>query len=165
MGANLGMYRVQMAGNEFVPDNEVGMHYQIHRGIGVHQAKANAAGQPLRVSIFVGGPPAHTLAAVMPLPEGLPEVVFAGTLGNRNFRYFHDETGHCVSADADFVITGTIHPHETKPEGPFGDHLGYYSLVHDFPVMRVERSATARTRSGRSPWSAGRRRRTPASAR
>jgi 4-hydroxy-3-polyprenylbenzoate decarboxylase len=139
MGANLGMYRVQMAGNEFVPDNEVGMHYQIHRGIGVHQAKANAAGQPLRVSIFVGGPPAHTLAAVMPLPEGLPEVVFAGTLGNRNFRYFHDETGHCVSADADFVITGTIHPHETKPEGPFGDHLGYYSLVHEFPVMRVER--------------------------
>jgi 4-hydroxy-3-polyprenylbenzoate decarboxylase len=133
------MYRVQMAGNDFVPDNEVGMHYQIHRGIGVHQAKANAAGEPLRVSIFVGGPPAHTLAAVMPLPEGLPEVVFAGTLGNRNFRYFHDETGHCVSADADFVITGTVHPHDVKPEGPFGDHLGYYSLVHDFPVMKVER--------------------------
>ncbi len=139
MGANLGMYRVQLAGNEYAPDREVGLHYQIHRGIGVHQAKANAAGKPLRVSIFVGGPPAHTLAAVMPLPEGLPEVVFAGTLGNRAFRYFHDEGGHCVSADADFVITGTIHPHETRPEGPFGDHLGYYSLVHPFPVMRVER--------------------------
>ncbi|MET0396264.1 MAG: UbiD family decarboxylase [Longimicrobiaceae bacterium] len=139
MGANLGMYRVQLAGNEYVPDREVGLHYQIHRGIGVHQARANAAGEPLRVSIFVGGPPAHTLAAVMPLPEGLPEVVFAGTLGNRAFRYFHDESGHCVSADADFVVTGTIHPHETRPEGPFGDHLGYYSLVHPFPVMRVER--------------------------
>lgn len=139
MGANLGMYRVQLAGNEYARDREIGLHYQIHRGIGVHQAKANAAGKPLRVSIFVGGPPAHTLAAVMPLPEGLPEVVFAGTLGNRAFRYFHDENGHCVSADADFVITGTIHPHETKPEGPFGDHLGYYSLVHPFPVMRVER--------------------------
>jgi 4-hydroxy-3-polyprenylbenzoate decarboxylase len=139
MGANLGMYRVQLGGNDFVPDREVGMHYQIHRGIGVHQAKANAAGQPLKVSVFVGGPPAHTLAAVMPLPEGLPEVVFAGTLGNRAFRYFRDETGHCVSADADFVITGTVHPHEVKPEGPFGDHLGYYSLVHDFPVMRVDR--------------------------
>lgn len=139
MGANLGMYRVQLGGNEYVPEREVGLHYQIHRGIGVHQAKANAAGRPLQVSIFVGGPPAHTLAAVMPLPEGLPEVVFAGTLGNRAFRYFRDEAGHCVSADADFVITGTVHPHEVKPEGPFGDHLGYYSLAHDFPVMRVER--------------------------
>jgi 4-hydroxy-3-polyprenylbenzoate decarboxylase len=139
MGANLGMYRVQLGGNEYEPDREVGLHYQIHRGIGVHQAKANQAGQPLRVSIFVGGPPAHTLAAIMPLPEGLPELVFAGVLGNRAFRYFRDEEGFCVSADADFVITGTVHPHEVKPEGPFGDHLGYYSLVHPFPVMRVHR--------------------------
>jgi len=138
MNANIGMYRVQLAGNEYRLDQEVGLHYQIHRGIGVHQARANALGKPLKVSIFVGGPPAHTLAAVMPLPEGLPETVFAGTLGNRNFRYYHED-GFCVSADADFVITGTIHPYETRPEGPFGDHLGYYSLVHDFPVMRVER--------------------------
>ncbi len=139
MKANLGMYRVQLGGNDYKPDREVGLHYQIHRGIGVHQAKANQAGVPLRVSIFVGGPPAHTLAAVMPLPEGLPELVFAGVLGNRAFRYFRDEEGFCVSADADFVITGTVHPHEVKPEGPFGDHLGYYSLVHPFPVMRVHR--------------------------
>jgi 4-hydroxy-3-polyprenylbenzoate decarboxylase len=138
MNANVGMYRVQMGGNEYRQDEEIGLHYQIHRGIGVHQARANELGVPLKVSIFVGGPPAHTLAAVMPLPEGLPEVVFAGTLANRNFRYFH-ENGHCISADADFVITGTVHPYETRPEGPFGDHLGYYSLVHDFPVMRVER--------------------------
>lgn len=138
MGANLGMYRVQLGGNDYVPDREVGLHYQIHRGIGVHQAKANAAGRPLKVSVFVGGPPAHTLAAVMPLPEGLPEVVFAGTLGNRAWRYFRDERGHVVSADADFVLTGTVHPGETKPEGPFGDHLGYYSLAHPFPVLRVE---------------------------
>jgi 4-hydroxy-3-polyprenylbenzoate decarboxylase len=137
MKANLGMYRVQLGGNEYEPDREVGLHYQIHRGIGVHQARANQAGQPLRVSIFVGGPPAHTVAAVMPLPEGLPELVFAGVLGNRAFRYFRDEEGFCVSADADFAITGTVHPHEVKPEGPFGDHLGYYSLVHPFPVMRV----------------------------
>jgi 4-hydroxy-3-polyprenylbenzoate decarboxylase len=139
MGANLGMYRIQLSGNEYAPDREIGLHYQIHRGIGVHQAKATAAGEPLKVSIFVGGPPAHTLAAVMPLPEGLPEVVFAGTLGNRAFRYLRDDEGYCVSADADFVITGTVHPHAVKPEGPFGDHLGYYSLVHDFPVMEVSR--------------------------
>lgn len=139
MNANLGMYRVQLAGNEYSQDREIGLHYQIHRGIGVHQARANEAGQPLKVSIFVGGPPAHTLAAVMPLPEGLPELTFAGVLGNRAFRWFRDEQGFVISADADFVITGTVHHHDTKPEGPFGDHLGYYSLVHDFPVMRVER--------------------------
>ncbi|MBA2668886.1 MAG: UbiD family decarboxylase, partial [Gemmatimonadetes bacterium] len=139
MGGNLGMYRVQLGGNEYVQDEEIGLHYQIHRGIGVHQAKANALGQPLPVSIFIGGPPAHTLAAVMPLPEGLPEAVFAGVLGNRSFRHFRDENGHVVSADADFVITGTIYPDDNKPEGPFGDHLGYYSLVHDFPVMKVNR--------------------------
>ncbi len=137
MGANLGMYRVQLGGNAYEQDREIGLHYQIHRGIGVHQARANAAGQPLRVSIFVGGPPAHTLAAVMPLPEGLPELVFAGVLGNRAFRYTRDDAGFCISSDADFVITGTVQPHDTRPEGPFGDHLGYYSLVHDYPVMRV----------------------------
>jgi 4-hydroxy-3-polyprenylbenzoate decarboxylase len=137
LSANLGMYRIQLAGNEYETDREIGLHYQIHRGIGVHQALANEAGQPLRVSVFIGGPPAHTLAAVMPLPEGLSEVVFAGVLGNRSFRYARDEDGYTISADADFVITGDVHPGETKPEGPFGDHLGYYSLVHPFPVMRV----------------------------
>jgi len=139
MNANLGMYRIQLGGNEYIPDAEVGLHYQLHRGIGVHQSKANELGQPLKVSVFVGGPPAHALAAVMPLPEGLSELTFAGALGNRRFRYFYDEEGFCISADADFVITGTVYPNENKPEGPFGDHLGYYSLVHPFPVMRVHR--------------------------
>lgn len=139
MKANLGMYRIQLGGNAYEQDREIGLHYQIHRGIGVHQARANEAGVPLRVSVFVGGPPAHTLAAVMPLPEGLPELTFAGVLGNRAFRYIRDAAGSVISADADFVITGTVHTGETRPEGPFGDHLGYYSLVHDFPVMRVER--------------------------
>jgi 4-hydroxy-3-polyprenylbenzoate decarboxylase len=139
MKANLGMYRIQLGGNDYVQDREIGLHYQIHRGIGVHQARANEAGVPLQVSVFVGGPPAHTLAAVMPLPEGLPELTFAGVLGNRAFRYVRDADGFVISADADFVITGTVHPRETRPEGPFGDHLGYYSLVHEFPVMRVAR--------------------------
>lgn len=139
MNANLGMYRVQLGGNEYVADREIGLHYQIHRGIGVHQARAIEAGVPLKVSIFVGGPPSHTFAAMMPLPEGLPEPVFAGMLGNRRFRYLYDDEGFCISADADFVITGTIHPGELKPEGPFGDHLGYYSLAHPFPYLRVHR--------------------------
>ncbi len=137
MNANLGMYRIQLNGNEYVQDKEIGLHYQLHRGIGVHQSKANAIGQPLKVSIFIGGPPAHPLAAVMPLPEGLSEMIFAGALGNRRFRYFYDEEGFCISADADFVITGTVYPNDNKPEGPFGDHIGYYSLTHPFPLMKV----------------------------
>lgn len=139
MHANLGMYRIQLAGNDYVTDTEIGLHYQLHRGIGVHQTKANALGQPLKVSIFVGGPPSHPLSAVMPLPEGLSELTFAGALGNRRFRYFYDAEGFCISADADFVITGTVYPQENKPEGPFGDHLGYYSLTHPFPLMHVHK--------------------------
>jgi 4-hydroxy-3-polyprenylbenzoate decarboxylase len=137
MNANLGMYRIQLGGNDYLTDKEIGLHYQLHRGIGVHQTKANAKGQPLKVSIFVGGPPSHPVAAVMPLPEGLSEMTFAGALGKRRFRYFYDAEGFCISADADFVITGTVMPHENKPEGPFGDHLGYYSLTHPFPLMKV----------------------------
>lgn len=137
MNANLGMYRIQLNGNDYIQDQEIGLHYQLHRGIGIHQTKANALGKPLKVSVFVGGPPSHPLSAVMPLPEGLPEMTFAGALGNRRFRYFYDKEGFCISADADFVITGTVYPQENKPEGPFGDHLGYYSLTHPFPLMRV----------------------------
>ena len=137
MKSNLGMYRVQLSGNDYVPGKEIGLHYQIHRGIGVHHAAAVRRGEKLKVSIFIGGPPAHTLAAVMPLPEGLSELLFAGMLNGRRFRLARRD-GYKVSSEADFVIAGTIDPEATRPEGPFGDHLGYYSLVHDFPVMKVE---------------------------
>lgn len=139
MKSNLGMYRIQLSGNDYKMDEEIGLHYQLHRGIGVHQTKANKKGQPLKVSCFVGGPPSHTLSAVMPLPEGMSEMTFAGVLGGRRFRYAYDDQGQCVSTDADFVITGLVYPEENKPEGPFGDHLGYYSLTHPFPLMRVQR--------------------------
>ncbi|WP_435920927.1 UbiD family decarboxylase [Paenibacillus sp. DYY-L-2] len=138
MNSNLGMYRIQLSGNSYDQDHEIGVHYQIHRGIGIHQDKANKRGMPLKVSCFVGGPPAHTLSAVMPLPEGLSELTVAGMLSGRRFRYSYVD-GFCISNDADFVITGEIHSGETKPEGPFGDHLGYYSLVHQFPMMRVHK--------------------------
>lgn len=139
MNSNLGMYRIQLGGNEYLQNKEIGLHYQLHRGIGVHQTKSNEKGLPLKVSIFVGGPPAHILSAVMPLPEGLSELTFAGALNKRRFRYFYDQDGYCISADADFVITGEVYPGDNKPEGPFGDHLGYYSLQHPFPVMRVKK--------------------------
>lgn len=138
MNANLGMYRIQLSGNEYVQNKEVGLHYQLHRGIGVHQTKANKKGLPLKVSVFAGGPPSHSVAAVMPLPEGISEMTFAGVLGGRRFRYSYVD-GFCVSTDADFVITGEVFPNENKPEGPFGDHLGYYSLTHDFPLMKVHK--------------------------
>ncbi|GAC1441597.1 MAG: UbiD family decarboxylase [Sediminibacterium sp.] len=138
MHANLGMYRIQLSGNDYVPEKEVGLHYQIHRGIGVHQSNANRKGIPLKVSCFAGGPPAHAVAAVMPLPEGISELTFAGVLGGRRFRYMYED-GFCISTDADFVITGEVYHSDNKPEGPFGDHLGYYSLRHSFPVMQVHK--------------------------
>jgi len=138
MNANLGMYRIQLNGNEYTLNQEIGLHYQLHRGIGVHQTKANKKGLPLKVSIFVGGPPSHSVSAVMPLPEGISEMTFAGVLGGRRFRYVYED-GYCISTDADFVITGEVYPGQNKPEGPFGDHLGYYSLKHDFPLMKVHK--------------------------
>jgi len=135
--SNLGMYRVQLAGNEYIPDREVGLHYQIHRGIGIHHTQAIEAGKELKVSIFVGGPPAHTIAAMMPLPEGMSELTFAGMLAARAFRYTLID-GWVISADADFCILGTVGP-DTKPEGPFGDHLGYHSLKHPYPYLKVEK--------------------------
>ncbi len=137
--SNLGMYRVQISGNDYIPNREVGLHYQIHRGIGVHHAAAVRRGESLRVNVFVGGPPSMTVAAVMPLPEGLPEFAFAGALGGRAVRYVRPAGGPALPAEADFAICGVVDPGARKLEGPFGDHLGYYSLAHDFPVLRVER--------------------------
>jgi 4-hydroxy-3-polyprenylbenzoate decarboxylase len=143
MHGNLGMYRIQLGGNAYEQGSEVGLHYQIHRGIGVHHQAAVRRGERLRVHVFVGGPPAMALAAVMPLPEGLSELMFAGALNRRRVRLARapdaDGSALPVHAEADFCLIGSVDPAQLKPEGPFGDHLGYYSLRHDFPVLRVER--------------------------
>jgi len=138
--ANLGMYRVQISGNEYIDNQEAGLHYQIHRGIGVHHSAAQRSGQRLAVNIFVGGAPSMTIAAVMPLPEGMPEISFAGLLAGRRIAMTCGDHGCRLPfpAEADFVICGSIDPQATRPEGPFGDHLGYYSLKHDFPVLQVD---------------------------
>jgi 4-hydroxy-3-polyprenylbenzoate decarboxylase len=138
MRSNLGMYRVQTSGNSYVDDQTMGLHYQLHRGIGIHHTAAARRNQPLKVTVIVGGPPALMLAAVMPLPETISELIFASMLGRRMFRYRRRQ-GYLVSPQADFFIQGEIAPNETLPEGPFGDHLGYYSLTHDFPVLRIKR--------------------------
>lgn len=139
MQSNLGMYRVQLSGGQYAPGRQIGLHYQIHRSIGVHHAAALRKGVPLKVNIFVGGTPAMILAAVMPLPEGMSELTFAGALSGRRIRMIRNPHGPALYADADFCISGTIDPDVVLPEGPFGDHLGYYSLAHDFPVLNIER--------------------------
>lgn len=136
-GSNIGMYRVQISGGTLVPDAEAGLHYQIHRGIGPHHARALALGRPFPVSVWIGGPPALTLAAVMPLPEGMPEILFAGALAGHRLPLVRGANGLPVPAQADFCIVGEVPFGVLKPEGPFGDHLGYYSLAHPFPVLRV----------------------------
>lgn len=145
--SNLGMYRVQLSGNSYQPNIECGLHYQLHRGIGIHHAAALRRGEALPVNVVIGGSPALIFSAVMPLPENLPELAFAGVLGGHRVRLVlppEQKIGSALPArplplpaDADFVISGYINPTETRPEGPFGDHLGYYSLEHDFPLMHV----------------------------
>lgn len=135
--SNLGMYRVQLSGNEYKPESEIGLHYQIHRGIGVHHRAAIQANAAFHVNLFVGGTPAMTLAAVMPLPEGMSELSFAGALAGHRIPLAKNPNGISFYANADFVVTGQVDLKKTKPEGPFGDHLGYYSLVHPFPVLNV----------------------------
>jgi 4-hydroxy-3-polyprenylbenzoate decarboxylase len=143
MKSNLGMYRIQLSGGHYEPNREIGLHYQLHRTIGVHHAAAIRQGQPFRVNVFIGGTPAMALAAVMPLPEGMSELTIAGALAGHRIPMICPRQADSTSAlplyaEADFCITGTIDPDRKRPEGPFGDHLGYYSLTHDFPVFRVE---------------------------
>ncbi len=137
--SNLGMYRIQISGGRYKTDDEIGLHYQSHRGIGVHHEAAIRNGKPFKVNIFVGGPPALTLAAVMPLPEGMTELAFAGILGGRRLPMVVAKGALPIPAEADFCITGTVIPDKLLPEGPFGDHLGYYSLEHDYPVLKVDK--------------------------
>ena len=139
MKSNIGMYRIQLTGNQYETDKEIGLHYQLHRGIGIHHQLYNQCDEDFKCSIFVGGPPAHAFSAIMPMPENITEMTMAGLLAGRRFRYWRDENNHLLSSDADFVITGTIVKNMKKPEGPFGDHLGYYSLQHDFPLMKVDK--------------------------
>ena len=169
--SNLGMYRVQLSGNEYRPDPEVGLHYQIHRGIGVHHAKALARGVPFRVNIIVGGPPALTLAAVMPLPEGMPELAFAGALGGRRIALVRppDAGKDLSSSDSPprptSVIVGTVDPHAPAARRPVRRSSRLLQPGPRFPgAERRGASIIARTRSGPSRSSVVRRRRTPASA-
>jgi len=130
---NLGMYRIQIFG-----PNQTGMHWQIHKGGGFHYFEAERQGDDLPVTLFIGGPPALILAAVAPLPETLPELLLASFLmGDKLDRVAVENHPHPLIAEAEFAICGVVPPKIRKPEGPFGDHYGYYSLQHDYPVFNV----------------------------
>ena len=130
---NLGMYRVQIYGS-----NQTGIHWQIHKGGGFHYYEAERLGQALPTTLFLGGPPALILSAIAPLPEMLPELLFTSFLmGEKLSRVNVSNHPHPLIAEAEFAICGTVPANVRKPEGPFGDHYGYYSLTHDFPVFDV----------------------------
>jgi UbiD family decarboxylase len=131
---NLAVYRMQR-----YDAASTGMHWQIEKGGGFHFARAAGQGRALPVSVILGGPPALTLAAVAPMPEGVDEYALAAFLLGRRLRTIARPSGHLVPAEAEFVLEGTVNPGETRREGPFGDHLGHYSHTADFPVLRVSR--------------------------
>jgi len=132
-GHNLGMYRLQVHGPA-----TTGMHWQIGKGGGFHHAVAEARGEDLPVTVFLGGPPALTLAAIAPLPENVPELVLASLLAGERLRVGRGPDGRRLIADAELALAGRVPAGLRRPEGPFGDHYGYYSLRHDYPVLELD---------------------------
>jgi len=133
-GHNLGLYRMQIH-----DDTCTGMHWQIGKGGGFHHAAAEARGEDLPVAVMLGGPPALILSAIAPLPENVPELLLASLLQGERLRSCRPEGSPLpVVAEAEFALVGRAPAGERRPEGPFGDHYGYNSLVHDYPVFRVD---------------------------
>ncbi len=133
---NLGIYRMQV-----YDERSTGLHWQIQKGGGFHYQEAERLDQPLPVTVFLGGPPALILAAIAPLPEDVPELVLASLLAGQKLKMTANPLGrekHRLAAEAEFALVGHAPPHERRPEGPFGDHYGYYSLRHDYPVFQVD---------------------------
>ena len=133
---NLGMYRMQV-----YDARTTGMHWQIGKGGGYHYAVAEARGQKLPATVFLGGPPALFLSAIAPLPENVPELMLASLIAGERLSQVHGHGRHPLIANAEFALLGDVPPRVRKPEGPFGDHYGYYSLQHDYPVFEVSRIA------------------------
>jgi UbiD family decarboxylase len=132
---NLGIYRMQV-----FDARTAGLHWQIQKGGGFHYHEAEKFNQSLPVTIFLGGPPALILAAIAPLPEDVPELVLASLLAGEKLKMTANPVGgaHRLAAEAEFALVGHAPPDERRPEGPFGDHYGYYSLRHDYPVFHCD---------------------------
>ncbi len=135
-GHNLGMYRLQVH-----EPRATGMHWQIGKGGGYHYAVAEERNQPLPVNVFLGGPPAAMLAAIAPLPENVPELMLASLIQGCKLSLCDGPGPLPLLAEAEFALIGIVPPRVRRSEGPFGDHYGYYSLEHDYPVFEVEHLA------------------------
>lgn len=138
-GHNLGIYRLHV----YDPQT-TGMHWQIGKGGGFHYALAEARGEALPVTVFLGGPPALILSAIAPLPENVPELLLASLVAGERLDVIEGRGPHTLVANAEFALQGEVRSGERHPEGPFGDHYGYYSLRHDYPVFRVTKMAHRR---------------------
>ena len=134
LGTNLGMYRMQVYDNK-----TTGMHWQIGKGGGFHYDVAEKRGESLPVSVFVGGPPALILSAIAPLPENLPELLLASLILGKRLDLVEGVSDVPLVASAEFALVGRVPRGVRRAEGPFGDHYGYYSLVHDYPVFEIDR--------------------------
>ena len=134
LGSNLGMYRIQR-----FDDDTTGLHVQIGKGGGFHLAACEKLGRAMPVAVHIGGPPALILSAIAPLPENVPEILLCSLLLGQRLR--STKSVHSplpLVADSEFCIVGEVRPGERRPEGPFGDHYGYYSLQHDYPLLRAK---------------------------
>jgi UbiD family decarboxylase len=134
--SNLGMYRLHVHDRR-----TTGMHWQIGKGGGFHYAVAEQRGQGLPATVFLGGPPALILSAIAPLPENVPELMLASLIAGRRLPQVHGYGAHPLIGTAEFALIGEVPAGLRRPEGPFGDHYGYYSLQHDYPVFSVQRMA------------------------
>ena len=130
---NVGMYRMQI-----FDDRTTAMHWQVHKVGARHGKVYYERGERMPVAVTLGGDPALTFAATAPLPDGLDEILFAGFLRKKSVDLVKCKTIDVeVPADADFVLEGFVQPGEMRPEGPFGDHTGFYTAVEDYPVFHL----------------------------
>jgi 4-hydroxy-3-polyprenylbenzoate decarboxylase len=130
---NVGMYRMQV-----FDDRTTAMHWQVHKVGARHGKVYYERGERMPVAVTLGGDPALTFAATAPLPDGLDEILFAGFLRKKSVELVKCKTVDVeVPADADFVLEGFVQPGEMRPEGPFGDHTGFYTAVEDYPVFHL----------------------------
>ena len=130
---NVGVYRMQI-----FDERTTAMHWQIHKVGARHGKRYYERGEPMPVAVTLGGDPVYTFAATAPLPDGLDEILFAGFLRRKSVELVRCKTVDVeVPADVDFVLEGYVQPGEMRPEGPFGDHTGFYTAVEDYPVFHL----------------------------
>ncbi|WP_348664001.1 menaquinone biosynthesis decarboxylase [Chlamydia vaughanii] len=132
---NLGMYRMQR-----FDKSTMGLHFQIQKGGGMHFYESEKKNQNLPVTVFLSGNPFLILSAIAPLPENISEILFCTFLQGEKLRYKRDPlTTHPLLYDSEFILVGEGISGTRRPEGPFGDHFGYYSLQHDFPTFKCKK--------------------------